>query len=100
MTSASVLFDAPGPRARVRNHIATGITLLVLGVIILLVLLQLWNKDQLEGAKWKPFITPDVWLTYIIPGIEGTLKAAGISIVLALALGLLLGVGRLSTLAL
>jgi len=35
----------------------------------------------------------------VLPGIAGTLTAAAISIVLALALGLLLGVGRLSPIA-
>ena len=39
------------------------------------------------------------WTEYIVPGLIGTLKAAAISIVLAGVLGLLLGTGRLSTVA-
>ena len=35
----------------------------------------------------------------MLPGIEGTLTAAAVSIVLALILGFLLGVGRLSHIA-
>jgi glutamate transport system permease protein len=50
----------------------------------------------LTAAKWKPFLTTDLWQTYVLPGIAGTLTAAALSIVLALILGLLLGVGRLS----
>jgi len=37
-----------------------------------------------------------VWTEYLIPGLWGTLRAAALAIVLAGALGLLLGVGRLS----
>ncbi|MCV7067287.1 amino acid ABC transporter permease [Mycolicibacterium houstonense] len=96
MTGASVLFDAPGPRARARNHVFTALTVVVAGVVIAFVLFQLWTKDQFQAEKWEPFLTSNLWTTYVLPGIEGTLTAAGISIVLALILGLLLGVGRLS----
>ena len=97
MSSASVLFDAPGPRARVRNHMFSAITLVVVLAVVAFVGYQLWTKDQLQAAKWEPFVTPNVWENYIVPGIEGTLKAAGLSIALALVLGVALGVGRLST---
>lgn len=69
MTGSSVLFDAPGPRARVRNHIATAFTVLVVILVLVFVGLELWAKDQLEWAKWEPFITPNVWENYILPGI-------------------------------
>jgi glutamate transport system permease protein len=58
---------------------------------------QLNAKGQLTAAKWEPFLTANLWKTYILPGVQGTLIAAAVSIVLALALGFLLGVGRLST---
>lgn len=44
-----------------------------------------------------PFTTADLWRTYILPGVQGTLTAAALSIVLAGLLGIMLGVGRLST---
>ena len=94
--SGSVLFDAPGPRARARNHVLTALTVLITGAVIAFVIYQLWNRDQLEAAKWKPFLTSDLWMTYVLPGVQGTLTAAAVSIVLALALGLILGVGRLA----
>jgi glutamate transport system permease protein len=97
VSGASVLFDAPGPRARVRNHFATAVTVLVVVGIVIFLGLQLARKKQLEWAKWEPFVTPNVWENYILPGIQGTLTAAGLSIVLAGALGILLGIGRLST---
>lgn len=97
MTGSSVLFDAPGPRARVRNRIISAITVVVLLLVAGIVLARLNSKGQLDSAKWEPFLTPELWTTYVLPGIEGTLTAAAVSIVLALILGFVLGVGRLST---
>ncbi|MGV9801703.1 ABC transporter permease subunit [Mycobacterium sp. NPDC003449] len=94
--SASVLFDAPGPRARVRNAVMTALTVVIAVALIGFVLFQLWTKGQLQAAKWQPFLTADLWRTYVLPGVQGTLTAAAVSIVLALALGLVLGVGRLA----
>ncbi|MET0699973.1 MAG: amino acid ABC transporter permease [Mycobacterium sp.] len=96
MSSASVLFDAPGPRARVRNRIISAVTVVVVVLIIWVVFSRLSAKGQLTSAKWEPFLTGNLWKTYILPGIQGTLTAAGISIVLALILGMALGIGRLS----
>ncbi len=97
--AASVLFDAPGPRARIRNRLVTGVTVAVLAALVWVVIARLAGKGQLTAAKWKPFLTADLWRTYVLPGIQGTLTAAVLSIVLALVLGLLLGVGRLSPVA-
>jgi glutamate transport system permease protein len=71
-------------------------TIAVVVAIAGLVVAKLTGKGQLTAAKWKPFLTGDLWRTYVLPGIAGTLTAAALSIVLALILGLLLGVGRLS----
>jgi glutamate transport system permease protein len=94
--AGSVLFDAPGPRARVRNRVFNAVTALVIALVIWVVYSQLDAKGQLTAAKWEPFLTANLWKTYILPGVQGTLIAAAVSIVLALALGFLLGVGRLS----
>ena len=96
MSTASVLFDAPGPRARVRNRIISAVTIVVAVLVIWAVVAQLSSKGQLTAAKWDPFGTANLWKTYVLPGVEGTLTAAALSIVLALVLGFLLGVGRLS----
>ncbi|AKS34751.1 amino acid ABC transporter permease [Mycolicibacterium goodii] len=96
MSGASVLFDAPGPRARARNALLTAVSALVAALVIGFVLWQLWTKNQLTPEKWEPFLTANLWKTYVLPGVQGTLTAAAVSIVLALALGLALGVGRLA----
>ena len=96
MTGSSVLFDAPGPRARVRNHVISAIAVVVTLAVVWFVYSALEAKGQLTAAKWEPFLTANLWKTYLLPGIQGTLTAAAVSIVLALVLGFLLGVGRLS----
>ena len=76
MTGSSVLFDAPGPRARVRNRLISAATVVVAVAIAWVIYTRLDEKGQLTAAKWEPFLTPDLWRTYILPGIEGTLTAA------------------------
>ncbi|WP_137873147.1 amino acid ABC transporter permease [Rhodococcus sp. Q] len=93
---ATVLYDAPGPRARAIYRVASVAVALLLLAVGYLVFQALDDKGQLTAAKWDPFLESTSWTTYLIPGIRGTLVAAAISIVLALILGGLLGIGRLS----
>lgn len=97
MSSASVLFDTPGPRARARNRVVNVVTVLIVAAVLWVIYTRLTAKGQLTAEKWEPFLTADLWRTYVWPGAQGTLTAAAMSIVMALVLGLILGVGRLST---
>src|SRR5690606_9389046 len=97
-TQQSVLFDAPGPRARrviMIGNVVGGIV--VLGVAAL-VLLALGRKGQLDADLWTSLFTADAWQYYFIPGLQNTLRAAGFAIVGALVFGLVVGTGRLSQL--
>ena len=94
--AGSVLFDAPGPRARARNRVFNVVTALIIALVVWVVYSKLNSKGQLTAAKWEPFLTANLWKTYILPGVQGTLTAAAVSIVLALLLGFVLGVGRMS----
>lgn len=96
---ASVLFDAPGPRARMRNRVLTLLTVAGAVALVGLVISRMAAKDQLTSQKWEPFLTADLWRTYVLPGVEGTLTAAAVSIVLAGILGMLLGVARMAPIA-
>jgi len=93
---SSVLYDAPGPRARLRNNVFTLVSLLVVLGIAYAIIAKLDDKGQFAGKLWKPFVQADTWTKFIIPGLEGTMKAAAAAAVLALAFGVLLGIGRLS----
>ncbi|GHJ96069.1 glutamate ABC transporter permease [Streptomyces sp. NE5-10] len=93
----SVLYDVPGPKAKARNVVYTIVFLAVLGLVAYWVLSAMADKHQLDAAKWSPFVTDSqVWTTYLLPGLVETLKAAALSILIALPLGAALGIGRLS----
>jgi glutamate transport system permease protein len=94
--NGTVLFDAPGPRSK---RIYLGVSVASIVVILLalwFVLDKFQAKGQLAADKWKPFLTGEIWTQYILPGLGGTLVAAAISVVFAMVVGVLLGVGRLS----
>ncbi|MGS2805421.1 amino acid ABC transporter permease [Nocardia sp. MW-W600-9] len=96
MSAASVLFDAPGPRARVRHHLYSVLVVLALAVFGWLLYDAFAEQGQFTAAKWKPFLEAGVWETYLLPGLRGTLTAAVISIVFALIFGMIFGILRLS----
>ena len=99
MSQEAVLFDAPGPRARRRHAILTGVGLLLAALGLYLVYVKLDEANQFDSALWQPFLTAEAWTQYLIPGLIGTFKAAAISIVLAGIFGLVFGMGRLSHVA-
>lgn len=93
----SVLYDAPGPKAKARNWIYSGIFVVVAAAVLWWVLSALADKGQLDADKWSPFVTDSqVWTTFLLPGLGETLKAGAIAMVIALPLGALLGIARLS----
>ncbi|WP_333737799.1 amino acid ABC transporter permease [Streptomyces sp. IBSBF 2806] len=93
---SSVLYDTPGPRAKRRNVLFS----VVFSVLLALLLWWMWqkmdDKDQLESALWKPFVESEAWTTYLLPGLANTLKAASLAMVIALPLGAVFGIARLS----
>ncbi|NJQ01930.1 amino acid ABC transporter permease [Streptomyces zingiberis] len=97
MSDLSVLYDAPGPRAKTRNILYTVLFVVVMALVVWWVLAIMADKGQLAGEKWLPFVEDSrVWTTFILPGLLNTLKAAALAILIALPFGVLLGVGRLS----
>ncbi|MFJ9037648.1 amino acid ABC transporter permease [Streptomyces sp. NPDC102406] len=93
----SILYDAPGPRAKRRNVLYSIGFLVVFALVIWWVIRKLDEKKQLDWVKWKPFFT-DIrpWETYIWPGLQNTLTAAAFAMVIALPLGAFFGISRLS----
>ncbi|MEU0582743.1 amino acid ABC transporter permease [Streptomyces sp. NPDC006132] len=93
----SVLYDAQGPRAKRRNVLFTVVFLVALAALLWWVYSTLKDKGQLEWALWKPFFTSgEPWSTYIWPGLQNTLKAAVLAVLIALPLGAVFGIARLS----
>lgn len=93
---ASVLYDIPGPKAKRLNLIISVLFGIALAALVWWVLSILASKDQLESAKWSPFLEGQNWTTYLLPGLWATLQAAVVSVIIALPIGALLGIARLS----
>ncbi|MET9024268.1 amino acid ABC transporter permease [Nocardia sp. NPDC004168] len=93
---ASVLFDAPGPKARLRNNVYSLLVVVAVAATSWALYRGFADKGQFTAEKWKPFLEAEVWSTYLLPGLRGTVVAALLSIVFALIIGMIFGVLRLS----
>jgi glutamate transport system permease protein len=93
--AASVLFDAPGPKAKVRNAILAVVTVVVVLGIIAFIVMQFAASGQFDAVKWD-FVNWAFPRQQFAKGIGHTLSAFAIAAVLSLVLGFLLAVGRLS----
>jgi len=98
VSTPAVLFDVPGPRARLTYRVVGVLAVLALLGLLALVVRGLANPadNQFAPEKWAPFLDPVSWTAYLLPGLLATLEAAGIAVVLSLVVGLVLGIGRLS----
>ncbi|WP_200262748.1 amino acid ABC transporter permease [Streptomyces sp. HSG2] len=94
---SSVLYDAQGPRAKRRNIVLTAAFVVALAASLWWVITALAEKGQLDWVKWEMFFTStEPWTTYIWPGLQNTLTAAALAMIIALPLGAALGIARLS----
>ncbi|MFJ1809698.1 MULTISPECIES: amino acid ABC transporter permease [unclassified Streptomyces] len=93
---SSVLYDTPGPRAKRRNVLFSVVFFVLLALLVWWVWQKMDEKNQLTSALWKPFTESEAWTTYLLPGLANTLKAAALSMVIALPLGAVFGIARLS----
>jgi len=96
MSQQSVLFDAPGPRARRRIAAGNVVGALVVLGIAAVVVVALAGKGQFSWDLWGPVFTSSAWQDYFIPGLQNTLRAAGFAVVGAVLFGLVFGSGRLA----
>jgi glutamate transport system permease protein len=94
--SSSVLFDAPGPRTVARHRVYTFVSLAALLGIVAFIVWTLYDEGQLEYDLWEPFVTPDYLRVILVDGLLETLKMAFFSIIFAVVIGLVLGIGKLS----
>ncbi|WP_234343589.1 amino acid ABC transporter permease [Streptomyces sp. NRRL F-5123] len=89
------LFDPPGPRGRVRIRVATAVSLLVLALLVAAAVRRFADHGQLDAAKWRLFVQAPV-LRYLLTGLWATVRVTLVSAALALPLGALLALARLS----
>lgn len=93
--TAPVLADELGPRARRRVLIATVASAVLIVVFVYAAYRRLEQNGQLEAEKWKPFTDWRV-LRFFLGGLSNTVRAAGAAMGMALVVGCVLALGRLS----
>jgi glutamate transport system permease protein len=92
---SSVLYDLPGPRARLRNRILSVVSIAGIIALIAFVIYKFHQTGQFEARKWEQFEYASVQRE-LLTGLGATLKAAGIATVLALLFGAVFASARLS----
>ncbi|MCW2288819.1 amino acid ABC transporter permease [Leucobacter luti] len=103
---ATVLYDAPGPKARTRSRIISVVGLLALAGLIAWVIYRLSipqvsangaeTSPILDPVRWEPLADARVW-EQIARGVGATLAAAAVAMVGALILAVVFAFGRLAT---
>jgi glutamate transport system permease protein len=91
----AVLYDVPGPRARVRYRTFGVVGAVLIVAAIAFVLYRLAATGQFDGAKWN-FITYEAIQYLLLDALLATLTAFALAAVLSLVLGALLAAARLS----
>ena len=95
---SSVLYDAPGPKARRLSRVITVIVLVLLAVgIAFLVVAFVSPRTSAAGTPLRPLSDPSLWSVlndraiwrYLLGGALATLRMAGVAAVLAIAIGVL-----------
>ncbi|WP_104105496.1 amino acid ABC transporter permease [Nocardioides sp. 616] len=94
--SASILFDAPGPKTVARHRVYNVVSAVALVALVAFAIWRLYDRGQLEYRFWEPFLTPDYIRFILVDGLLKTVQMAFFSIIFATVFGLVFGVGKLS----
>ncbi|MFF7457435.1 amino acid ABC transporter permease [Kitasatospora sp. NPDC008115] len=94
-TTAGVLFDAPGPRARTRYRVFGVLSLLGIAGLLWYAFSALNDNGQFDPLLWDAFQYTTIQQR-IVDGLLATLRAFGLAAVFSLVLGALLAAGQLS----
>ncbi|MFD7656194.1 amino acid ABC transporter permease [Actinosynnema sp. NPDC059797] len=92
---SSVLFDVPGPKARMRYRLFAVLGVAALLALVGFVLYRFYDSGQFEPRMWE-------WIQYqqvqieLLERLGNTLKAFAVAALAAVLLGALLAAGRLS----
>ncbi|WP_371518957.1 amino acid ABC transporter permease [Kitasatospora sp. NBC_01300] len=93
--TASVLYDAPGPRARFRYQLFGALALIGVAALLWYVFTALSDNGQFDPLMWDAFQYNTVQQR-IVDGLLSTLQAFGLAALFSLTLGGLLAAGQLS----
>lgn len=91
-----VLFDEPGPKSRRNNIILSVVSVIVLLAIAAFIVWKFADAGQLEPAKWYPFTFAQIQMV-LLQGMLATLKVAVVASILAMVVGIVFALLRLSS---
>jgi len=94
--SASILYDAPGPRTVARHRLYAVLTLVTMVAVAAFAVWKLYDTGQLTYDKWEVFLTPDYLSVILVDGLLKTVQMAFFSIIFAVGFGLVFGIGKIS----
>ena len=89
------LYEAPGPRTRRRVRIATAVSLILVVAALAAIGYRFYITGQFAPRYWTFFAKATTW-KFFLQGFAGTVRVALTAGAIALALGLLLMLGRIS----
>ena len=89
------LYEAPGPRTRRRVRIATAASLILVVAALAAIGYRFYITGQFAPRYWTFFTKATTW-KFLLQGFAGTVRVALTAGAIALALGLLLMLGRIS----
>lgn len=92
---STILFDAPGPIAARRIRWITVVSVIAIAASIFYAIYLFGVNGQLAPAKWEIFTKWPI-IRYLLKGLRNTLLAAAGSAMIALPLGVVLALMRLS----
>ena len=90
------LYEAPGPHTRRRIRFWTAISLVLVAAGIGLIVRRFYVTGQLAPRYWELFARPTTWI-FLGKGFLGTIEVSLMAGLIAIVLGFLLMLGRMSS---
>lgn len=100
MSTQTVLFDVPGPKARRRHLVLAMLAVAALLALLAAAAFRLHDRGQLDSELWAPLLDPThedfsaVW-EFLWRGLQATLVTAALAITASLIIGTALGSARM-----
>ncbi len=93
--TASFLGDQLGPRGRRKVAVASVVSAVVIVAVVAVAVNRLADKGQFDDDLWRPLRQWSV-LRFLLAGLVNTLKAAAVAMVIAMVVGIVMALGRLT----
>lgn len=89
------LYEVPGPRMKKKIAVGTALSAVAVIALFALIIRRFYETGQLASRYWSFFAQATTW-RFLLEGFEGTVRVALTAGAIALALGLVLMLGRIS----